>query len=114
MDTNALVKLVVEALEDMKATDIKVIDVRAKTGFTDIMVFASGSSDRQVKSLVNSVVVKAKENGVTPLGVEGEREGEWALVDLADVVVHVMLPRVRDFYQLERLWNVDEPAAARE
>ena len=96
--------LVVAALEELKALDISVVDVRGQTSFTDFMVVASGRSDRQVKALAHKVTAAAKEQGVDVLGVEGEREGEWALVDLNDVVVHVMQPRVREFYQLEKLW----------
>ncbi len=107
-----LKKVVITALEDMKAKDIRVLDVRGKTSITDIMVIASGTSDRHVRSLANEVVVKAKEAGAMPLGVEGEREGQWVLVDLVDIVVHIMLPSVRDFYHIEKLWSVDEPNAA--
>jgi len=101
--------LVVNVLEDMKAQDITVIDVCGKTSITDIMILASGTSDRHVKSLAEAVAFQAKSAGETPLGMEGIEQGEWALVDLNGVVVHVMLPKVRDFYQLERLWNVDIP-----
>ena len=107
MQLARLKKLIVSALEDVKAVDIKVLDVRGKTTITDLMVIASGTSDRHVKALADSVVVQAKQAGVMPLGVEGERDGEWILVDLADAVVHVMLPRARDFYNLEKLWAVE-------
>jgi len=106
MQTKALKDLVVKALEGLKAKDVRVLDVVGRTAITDVMVFASGTSDRHVKSLADSVVQEAKKAGVTPLGVEGERQGEWILVDLGDVVVHVMLPSVREFYNLEKLWSV--------
>lgn len=105
--------LVINVLEDMKAQDITVIDVCGKTSITDIMILASGTSDRHVKSLAEAVAFQAKSAGEAPLGMEGIEQGEWALVDLNGVVVHVMLPKVRDFYQLERLWNVDIPQAER-
>ncbi|MEO5343523.1 MAG: ribosome silencing factor [Gammaproteobacteria bacterium SHHR-1] len=110
MQTEELKVLVVKALEDMKARDIEVIDVRGKTSITDIMVVASGTSDRHVKALAETVAFQAKQAGETPLGMEGLSEGEWALVDLNSLVVHLMLPKVRDFYQLERLWK--EPSLA--
>ena len=97
--------LVVTALEDLKAVNLLVIDVREKTTFADFMVIASGTSDRHVKSLANNVVVEIKKAGLMPLGVEGENTGEWVLVDLGDVVVHIMLQQTRDFYQLEKLWE---------
>ncbi|WP_018953686.1 ribosome silencing factor [Thioalkalivibrio sulfidiphilus] len=111
MQTEELTELVVKALEDLKGQDIKAIDVRGKTAITDMMVIASGTSDRHVKALADSVIVKAKEAGVMPLGTEGQGDNEWVLVDLNDVVVHVMLPRVRDFYNLEKLWLTDASAA---
>lgn len=104
---------VAAALDALKAHDIKEIDVRGKTGITDFMVIASGTSSRHVKAIAEEVMRKSKETGVAPLGIEGEREGEWVLVDLGDIVVHVMLPRVREFYGLERLWTVgDQPPEA--
>lgn len=113
MDSERLLDSVRAALEGLKALDLRVIDVRGFTTITDYMVIASGTSDRHVRSLAGRVVSAARELGVRPLGTEGEREGEWILVDLEDVVVHVMLPRARDFYQLERLWAMDDDALAR-
>lgn len=110
MDIEQLQALVIHALEDVKAIDIKVIDVRGKTSVTDVMIIASGNTSRQVKALVNSVVEKARQAGIKPLGMEGEDHGEWALVDLGDVVVHVMQPSIRDFYNLEKLWGENSPA----
>ncbi|GGZ54915.1 ribosomal silencing factor RsfS [Lysobacter xinjiangensis] len=105
-----LLRTVREAVEELKARDVVEIDVRGKSSVTDYMVIASGTSTRHVKSIADEVVKFAKKLDVMPLGVEGEREAEWVLVDLADVIVHVMLPRVREFYALERLWTVgDEP-----
>jgi ribosome-associated protein len=98
------------AVAELKAKDVVEIDVRGKSSVTDYMVIASGTSSRHVKSIADEVVRFAKKLDVQPLGVEGEREAEWVLVDLGDVVVHVMLPRVREFYALERLWTVgDQP-----
>jgi len=105
--------IVAAALDDMKAVNVKTMDVRGLTDIADLMVVASGNSDRHVRSIADRVIEKAKEAGFRPLGVEGAREGEWVLVDLQDVVVHVMLPRVREFYSLERMWETEaEPAVA--
>ncbi|HHL45706.1 MAG TPA: ribosome silencing factor [Gammaproteobacteria bacterium] len=102
-------ELVVEALEDLKARDIKVLDVRGKSSITDMMIVASGTSDRQVRALADSVIEKVKQHNIQPLGVEGQQAGEWIVVDLVDVVVHVMLPEIRDFYNLEKLWDTNAP-----
>ena len=105
-----LLQAVREAVAELKAKDTVEIDVRGKSSVTDFMVVVSGTSTRHVKSIADEVMKFAKRLDVQPLGVEGEREAEWVLVDLGDVVVHVMLPRVREFYALERLWTVgDEP-----
>jgi ribosome-associated protein len=105
---------VLAALEELKARDVRVIDVRGKTSIADVLIIASGTSTRHVKSLADEVVKFVKKAGMMPLGVEGEREAEWVLVDLGDIIVHVMLPRIREFYGLERLWTVGDemPAAA--
>jgi ribosome-associated protein len=105
---------VLAALEELKAKDVREIDVRGKTSIADILIIASGTSTRHVKSIADEVVKYAKQAGMMPLGVEGQRAAEWVLVDLGDIVVHVMLPRIREFYGLERLWTVgdDMPAAA--
>ena len=106
----SLEQVVAGTLEDLKAVDVQVLDVRHLTTVTDTMVVASGRSDRHVRAIAGAVVEECKKAGFRPIGVEGERSGEWVLVDLADLVVHVMLPRVREFYNLEKPW--DMPARA--
>ena len=112
MQNEELVKVAIAALEDVKAQDIVTIDVRGKTSVTDFMVIASGTSSRHVKSLANEVLDKVKENGVRPIGNEGLEGGEWALLDLGDVVVHVFQVATRQFYDLERLWQGAEQSRA--
>lgn len=107
----ALVKAVTAALADMKAVNVKVLDVREVTDISDCMVLASGNSDRHVRSIADRVVERARAGGFRPIGVEGQRDGEWVLVDLNDVLVHVMLPRVREFYGLEELWEAPRAVA---
>ncbi len=108
-----LLKIVIDALEELKAKDIKIIDVQDKTSVTDIMVIASGTSTRHVKALADHVVYQAKhEAGLQPLGTEGEMSMDWMLVDLLDVVVHIFTPEVRDFYNLEKLWETPPSDAA--
>lgn len=109
---SGVVTVVEKALDDMKAVNVKVLDVAKLTDITDTMVIATGNSDRHVRSIADRVVEFAKKAGFRPMGVEGERDGEWVLVDLQDVIVHIMLPRVREFYRLENLWDVS--AARRE
>jgi ribosome silencing factor RsfS/YbeB/iojap len=101
-------RTVINALEDLKARETREIDVRGKTSVTDLIVITSGTSTRHVRSIADEVVKSAKKAGLPPIGVEGEREAEWVLVDLGDIVVHVMLPRTREFYGLERLWTVGD------
>lgn len=107
-----IVKVVENALDDMKAVNVKVLDVRRLTDIADTLIIASGNSDRHVRSIADRVTEFAKNAGFRPTGVEGERDGEWVLVDLRDVIVHIMLPRIREFYRLENLWDVS--AARRE
>lgn len=108
MQADELKQLVITAIEDLKGEDIRELDVKGKTSVTDIMIIASGTSSRHVKSIANNVATEAKHAGVKPLGVEGEEQGEWVLVDLGDIVVHIMQPHVREFYDLEKLWEIDE------
>ncbi|MHA7814850.1 MAG: ribosome silencing factor [Pseudohaliea sp.] len=108
MNAEELRDLALAALEDLKGVNVVSIDVRDRTDVTDFLVVASGTSNRHVKSLSDSVIEKAKKADARPLGVEGQEGAEWVLVDLGDVVVHVMLPATRDFYDLERLWAVPD------
>jgi len=114
MTIDELKKLAIDALEALKAEDITVLDVKGKTTVTDWIIIASGSSSRHVKSIANNVIVEAKKASRSLLGAEGENEGEWVLVDLGDVIVHVMQRQVREFYDLESLWSVDTVAQRRE
>jgi len=97
--------LVIHALEDFKAIDIQQIDVRGQTPLADVFVVASGNSLRHIRSMAENLVQKAKEAGHPPLGIEGDRQAEWVLVDLNDIIVHLMLPQTRAFYNLEKLWE---------
>jgi len=102
----SLKAVVIDALADMKALEVKVLDVRGLTDIADFMVIASGTSDRHVRSVAQRVVEKTKEAGFRPHGVEGQQDGDWVLIDLSEMIVHVMLPRVREFYGLEKLWDI--------
>jgi len=102
----SLRKIVIEALDDMKALEVKVLDVRGLTDVADTMVIASGTSDRHVRSVAKNVVEKTKAAGFRPHGVEGQQDSDWVLIDLHDMIVHVMLPRTREFYGLEKLWDL--------
>ena len=104
MNSEQLCDLVVAALEEIKAKDIVKLDVRELTTVTDYMIVASGTSNRHGKALADAVAEKARKAGHRPTGIEGEDGSEWVLLDLQDVLVHVMLPRVREFYNLEKLW----------
>ena len=106
MNSEQLSDLVVDALEEVKAKDIVKLDVRKLTTVTDYMIVASGTSNRHVKALADAVAEKSRQAGHRPLGIEGENGSEWVLLDLQDALVHVMLPRVREFYNLEKLWSL--------
>ncbi|HJN53093.1 MAG: ribosome silencing factor [Pseudomonadales bacterium] len=108
MVVDELKSLVTGALDDLKGRNLRCLDVRELTDMIDYMIMVSGTSNRHVRALVNNVVNRCKENGVRPLGVEGEQPGDWVLIDLTDLVVHVMLPTAREFYDLERLWSAFE------
>ena len=108
----SLKTVIPDALADMKALEVKLLDVRGLTDIADFMVIASGTSDRHVRSVAQRVVEKVKEAGFRPLGVEGQQDGDWVLIDLSEVIVHVMLPRVREFYGLEKLWDTGTPRRA--
>ena len=110
LDLQKMVDVAVNALEDVKAKDIVVLDVSKKTSLFQRMIVASGDSNRQVKALVSNVAVDLKEQGFEVLSTEGTASGEWALVDAGDVVVHVMLPAVRDYYDIEALWGGEKPS----
>lgn len=110
MQTEQIKQLAIDALDDLKAVDMTVLDVHDMTSITDYMIVVSANSSRHLKALADSVIEKAKANGLRPLGVEGADSGEWALVDLGDAIVHIMTPAMRDFYQIEKLWTVDAVA----
>jgi ribosome-associated protein len=105
LTSDQLRDLVLDALEDYKATDIQQIDVSGQNPLTDVFVIASGNSTRHIKSMADNLIMKVKALGCPPLGVEGQRQAEWVLVDLNDVIVHLMLPKTRAFYNLEKLWE---------
>jgi len=113
MQFEKLKKVVITAIEDLKGEKIVQLNVKGKTSFTDLMIIVSGTSSRHVKSIAENVVEKAKQAGAMFLGMEGEEQSEWVLVDLGDIVVHVMQPQVREFYALEKLWGVDEATGKR-
>jgi ribosome-associated protein len=108
MTLEELEQLVINTLENMKAQDIKVIDVSSKSSVTERMIIATGTSTRHVKSIADDVVKEAKDAGMPPLGSEGEEAADWVLVDLNDIVLHVMLAETRGFYNLEKLWETED------
>lgn len=112
MNAEQLSTLVNDALADMKAQNVVTLDVGGMTSIADRIVVASGTSSRHVKSIADRVIERVKENGIKPLGVEGDATAEWVLVDIGDVIVHVMTPATRQYYDLERLWSMAPQAVA--
>jgi ribosome-associated protein len=114
MQTPKLKKLVIDTLENSKAKDIEVLDVRKLTDVADYMIVCTGTSNRHTRSVAEHVAVNSKAQGRPPLSIEGEETGEWVLVDLVDILVHVMLQETRDFYSLEKLWSISAAKKAAE
>jgi ribosome-associated protein len=108
MQAEQILKIVQDVLDERKGQNITTLDVRGKTSFTDYMVVVTGTSDRHLKSLCDYVAEKLKESGIKPLGIEGDLGSDWVLLDLGDVIVHAMNAQARGFYQLEKLWSVDD------
>lgn len=108
MQTKELLSTILTDLSDLKAINVQSLDVRRLTPLADYMVVASGNSSRHVYSIAQNLIRKMKERDVKPRGIEGDKEHEWILVDLGDVVVHIMQPKAREFYQLEKLWTAHE------
>ncbi len=106
-----ITQVAVNALEDVKGDNIVVIDTHKLSSLFSKMIVCTGSSNRQVKSLAQNVALEFKNNNIDIIGIEGEDGGEWVLVDCGDVVIHVMLPQVRNYYDLESLWNGQRPTA---
>ncbi len=108
---NSFARLITDTMEDLKAQDVQTLDVRALTTMTDYMIIASGRSDRQVKAIADRIIEAAKTRQIRPLGVEGQQQAEWILIDFGDVIAHVMHPDTREYYQLEKLWAVTDRAS---
>ena len=109
---NSIAQLVTDTMKDLKAEDVQTFDVRALTTMTDFMIIASGRSDRQVKAIADKVIETAKIRRIRPLGVEGQNQAEWILIDFGDVIAHIMHPTTREYYQLEKLWSVTDRASS--
>ncbi|CAH9019470.1 ribosome silencing factor [Candidatus Nitrosacidococcus sp. I8] len=112
MQVNYLKEIVIAALEEIKGQNIKILDVTNQTDIADYMIISSGTSHRQVRALANEIVEKCKAAGCSFVSVEGEQHGEWVLVDTGAIITHIMLPEVRDFYCLEKLWDNSLPTEA--
>lgn len=111
MSIETLKAILIDALEDIKAQEILEIDVHDKTSIADYMIIASGTSNRHLQAMVNNVSEKAKAQGFEPIGKEGDSGSEWVLIDFGDIVVHVMTPETRAYYDLERLWEGPRPSS---
>jgi len=110
MNKDPLHPFVIKILEDYKAINIESIDVSDMTDIADYMIICSGTSTRHVQSIAENLILQAKQHAFNPIGVEGKEQGEWVLVDLGDIIVHIMLPQTREFYSLEKLWKTAEMA----
>ena len=109
---NSIARLITDTMKDLKAEDVQTFDVRALTTMTDFMIIASGRSNRQVKAIADKVIETAKTRRIRPLGVEGQNQAEWILIDFGDVIAHIMHPTTREYYQLEKLWSVTDRASS--
>ena len=109
---NSIAQLITDTVKDLKAEDVQTFDVRALTTMTDFMIIASGRSNRQVKAIADKVIETAKTRRIRPLGVEGQNQAEWILIDFGDVIAHIMHPTTREYYQLEKLWSVTDRASS--
>ncbi len=109
----ALKEIIATAMEELKVMDVRILEVSELTTVTDYMIIASGRSDRQVKAIAENVIEVARRNKISPLGVEGQKQGQWILIDFGDVIAHIMHPTARDYYQLEKLWATGTDGNAR-
>lgn len=107
MNSEKILKVVANALDDIKAKDIITLNVKGLTSITDVIIVCSGTSTRHVKAIKDRILEYSAKEKIKPLGVEGEQEGEWVLVDLNEVIIHIMMPEIRSFYQLEKLWDIE-------
>jgi ribosome-associated protein len=110
--TTSVKTLVLDTLDNYKALNVKVLDVRSLTSVTDTMIIATGNSNRHTRALAQHILEKSKENDIKPVGMEGDKAAEWILIDLDDVVVHIMLAETREFYALEKLWQINSSVVA--
>lgn len=114
MQSKEILELVYKVIENAKGRDIRVLDVRNISDIADYMIVASGTSSRHVSSVADRIVDELKDHGCRPMGVEGRQSGDWVLIDYGDVIAHIMRPQIRDFYNLEKLWDTSPVHSAAE